>query len=132
MSAAAGRLGITSVGQVAVNVKDVQRAIGFYRDVMGLRYLFEIPNAAFFMAGDLRLMLGTAEKPELDHPASVLYYKVPDIHAAHQSLKEAGARMEDEPHLLARMPDHELWMCFFRDTEDNLLALMSEVRGGES
>ncbi|HEU4452163.1 MAG TPA: VOC family protein, partial [Longimicrobium sp.] len=104
MSAAAGRLGITSVGQVAVNVKDVQRAIGFYRDVMGLRYLFEIPNAAFFMAGDLRLMLGTAEKPELDHSASILYYKVPDIHAAHQSLKEAGARMEDEPHLLARMP----------------------------
>ena len=127
MSAAAGRLGITGVGQVAVNVKDVQRAIGFYRDVMGLRYLFEIPNAAFFMAGDLRLMLGTAEKPEFDHPASILYYKVPDIHAAHQSLKAAGARMEDEPHLLARMPDHELWMCFFRDTEDNLLALMSEV-----
>lgn len=132
MSAAAGRLGITSVGQVAVNVKDVQRAIGFYRDVMGLRYLFEIPNAAFFMAGDLRLMLGTAEKPELDHSASILYYKVPDIHAAHQSLKEAGARMEDEPHLLARMPDHELWMCFFRDTEDNLLALMSEVREQKS
>jgi predicted enzyme related to lactoylglutathione lyase len=132
MSAAAGRLGITSVGQVAVNVRDVQRAIGFYRDVLGLQFLFEIPNAAFFMAGDLRLMLGTAEKPEFDHPASILYYKVPDIHAAHESLKAAGARMEDEPHLLARMPDHELWMCFFRDTEDNLLALMSEVRGGES
>ena len=128
MSTATGQLGITEVGQIAINAHDVQRAIGFYRDVLGLRYLFEIPNAAFFMAGDLRLMLGTAEKPELDHPASILYYKVPDIHAAHQSLKEAGARMEDEPHLLARMPDHELWMCFFRDTEDNLLALMSEVR----
>jgi methylmalonyl-CoA/ethylmalonyl-CoA epimerase len=84
MSTAVGQIGITGVGQVAVNVRDVQRAIGFYRDVLGLRFLFEIPNAAFFMAGDLRLMLGTAEKPELDHPASILYYKVPDIHAAYE------------------------------------------------
>lgn len=128
MSTAAGQPGITGVGQVAVNVRDVRRAIGFYRDVLGLQFLFEIPNAAFFMAGDLRLMLGTAEKPELDHPASILYYKVPDIHAAYESLKTAGARTEDEPHFIARMPDHELWMFFVRDTEDNLLALMSEVR----
>lgn len=130
MSTAAGQVGITAVGQIAVNVQDVQRAIGFYRDVLGLHFLFEIPNAAFFMAGGVRLMLSTAEKPELDHPASILYYKVPDIHAAHQALEAAGTRMEDEPHLLARMPDHELWMCFFRDTEDNVLALMSEVRSG--
>ncbi len=132
MGAAVGQLGITGVGQVAVNVKDLQRAIGFYRDVLGLPFLFEIPSAAFFMAGGLRLMLGTAEKPEFDHPASILYYQVPDIHAAHGSLKAAGARTEDEPHLVARMPDHELWMCFFRDTEDNLLALMSEVREQKS
>jgi catechol 2,3-dioxygenase-like lactoylglutathione lyase family enzyme len=132
MSTAVGQLGISGVGQVAVNVRDVRRAIGFYRDVLGLRLLFEIPNAAFFMAGDLRLMLGTAEKPEFDHPASILYYKVPDIHAAYESLKAAGARTEDEPHLVARMPDHELWMFFFRDTEDNVLALMSEVRERKS
>ncbi|HEX8697029.1 MAG TPA: VOC family protein [Longimicrobium sp.] len=128
MSTAIGQLGITSVGQVAVNVHDLERAVAFYRDVLGLKLLFEVPKMAFFQCGEVRLMLGVPEKPEFDHPASILYYKVGDIHAAHEQLKAAGARMEDEPHLIARMPDHELWMCFFRDTEGNVLALMSEVR----
>lgn len=132
MSTAVGQLGITGVGQIAVNVRDLPRAVGFYRDVLGLRFLFEIPSAAFFMAGGVRLMLGTAEKPELDHPASILYYSVGDIHAAHESLKAAGVRIEEAPRMIARMPDHELWMLFLRDTEDNLLALMSEVRENPS
>ncbi len=127
MSAAAS-LGITGVGQVAINVRDVQRAVEFYRDVLGLRFLFQIPNAAFFDCGGLRLMLGTAEKPEFDHPASILYYKVGDIHAAYASLQAAGVRTEDAPHLIARMPDHELWMFFVRDPEGNHLGMMSEVR----
>ena len=121
--------GITGVGQVAINVHDVERAVGFYRDVLGLRFLFQIPNAAFFDCGGLRLMLGTAEKPEFDHPASILYYRVPDIHAAYAALQSAGAATEDAPHLVARMPDHELWMFFVRDPEGNLLGLMSELRG---
>jgi methylmalonyl-CoA/ethylmalonyl-CoA epimerase len=127
MSTAAS-LGITGVGQVAINVRDVQRAVEFYRDVLGLTFLFQIPNAAFFDCGGLRLMLGTPEKPEFDHPASILYYKVPDIHAAHASLQSAGVTTEDAPHLIARMPDHELWMFFLRDPEGNLLGIMSEVR----
>jgi methylmalonyl-CoA/ethylmalonyl-CoA epimerase len=121
-------LGITGVGQVAINVRDVQRAVEFYRDVLGLRFLFQIPNSAFFDCGGLRLMLGTAEKPEFDHPASILYYKVDDIHAAYASLQAAGADTVDAPHLIARMPDHELWMFFVRDPEGNHLGLMSEVR----
>ncbi|MBV9107945.1 MAG: VOC family protein [Gemmatimonadetes bacterium] len=128
MNGTTGKIGITDVGQVSVNVKDVQRAIGFYRDVLGLPLLFEIPNAAFFQAGSVRLYLAIAEQPEFDHPASVLYYKVSDIHAAFEGIRAAGAQVEREPHLLARMPDHELWMAFFRDTEGNLAALMSEVR----
>ncbi|HEX8672951.1 MAG TPA: VOC family protein [Longimicrobium sp.] len=127
MSTAAS-LGITGVGQVAINVRDVQRAVEFYRDVLGLRFLFQIPNSAFFDCGGLRLMLGTAEKPEFDHPASILYYKVDDIHAAYASLQSAGADTVDAPHLVARMPDHELWMFFVRDPEGNHLGLMSEVR----
>ena len=127
MSSAAS-LGITGVGQVAVNVRDVQRAVEFYRDVLGLRFLFQIPNAAFFDCGGLRLMLGTAEKPEFDHPASILYYRVYDIHAAYASLQAAGVQTEDAPHLIARMPDHELWMFFVRDPEGNHLGVMSEVR----
>jgi methylmalonyl-CoA/ethylmalonyl-CoA epimerase len=127
MSTAAS-LGITGVGQVAINVRDVQRAVEFYRDVLGLRFLFQIPNSAFFDCGGLRLMLGTAEKPEFDHPASILYYKVDDIHAAYASLQAAVADTVDAPHLIARMPDHELWMFFVRDPEGNHLGLMSEVR----
>jgi methylmalonyl-CoA/ethylmalonyl-CoA epimerase len=121
--------GIEAVGQVHVNVRDLPRAVAFYRDVLGLRYLFEIPGSAFFDAGNLRLMIGIAEGLENDHPASVLYYRVPDIHAAFATVKES-ARVEGEPHLIARMPDHELWMAFFRDPEGNLFALMSEVREG--
>ncbi|HEX8209941.1 MAG TPA: VOC family protein [Longimicrobium sp.] len=124
----AAPLSITGVGQVAINVRDVQRAVEFYRDVLGLRLLFQIPNSAFFDCGGLRLMLGTAEKPEFDHPASILYYKVDDIHAAYASLQAAGADTVDAPHLVARMPDHELWMFFVRDPEGNHLGLMSEVR----
>jgi len=73
------------------------------------------------------LMMSQAEKPEFDHPASILYFRVAEIQAAHQTLRARGVRFEDEPHLVARMPDHELWMTFFRDMDNNLLALMSEV-----
>lgn len=123
-----GTAGIIDVGQVSINVHDVQRAIGFYRDVLGLPLLFEIPNAAFFQAGGVRLYLAKPETPELDHPASILYYRVADIHASAAAIREGGAQVEGEPHLIARMPDHELWMVFFRDTEGNTAALMSEVR----
>jgi methylmalonyl-CoA/ethylmalonyl-CoA epimerase len=120
-------VGITDVGQIAVNVHDVQRALGFYRDVLGLPLLFEIPNAAFVQAGSVRLYLAIAEKPEFDHPSSVLYFRVPDIQAAFTRLRLAGTPIEGEPHLLARMPDHDLWMGFYRDPEGNVGALMSEV-----
>jgi methylmalonyl-CoA/ethylmalonyl-CoA epimerase len=82
----------------------------------------------FFDCAGVRLMLSMAEKPEHDHPASVLYYKVDDIRGAVAELKERGAEFLDEPHLIAKLPDHELWMTFLHDTEGNTLALMSEVR----
>ena len=128
MNAAVTSNGITRLGQIAINAHDIDRAAGFYQDVLGLRLLFKAPpGLAFFDCGGVRLMLSRPEKPEFDHASSVLYFAVPDIHAAHRNMKEAGARFEDEPHLIARMPGHDLWMTFFRDTEENLLALMSEV-----
>jgi methylmalonyl-CoA/ethylmalonyl-CoA epimerase len=128
MSATATGIGITQLGQVAINAKDVERAAAFYQDKLGLRLLFKAPpGLAFFDCGGVRLMLSGAEKPELDHPSSVLYFSVPDIQAAHGKLKEGGVHFEDEPHMIAKMPTHELWMTFFRDSEGNLLALMSEV-----
>jgi methylmalonyl-CoA/ethylmalonyl-CoA epimerase len=72
-------------------------------------------------------MIDRPEKPEFDHPSSVLYFAVPDIQSAHAQLKQSGVHFEDEPHVIARMPDHDLWMTFFRDSEDNLMALMSEA-----
>jgi hypothetical protein len=72
-------------------------------------------------------MLDKPEKAEFDHPSSILYFQVGDIQATYERLKVAGAKFEDTPHLLARMPKHDLWMTFFRDSEENLLALMSEV-----
>src|SRR5579863_7947549 len=122
-------IGIMRLGQVAINAQNVERAAAFYQDVLGLRLLFKAPpGLAFFDCGGVRLMLTRPEKPEHDHASSILYFAVPDIQEAYQKMKENGARFEDEPHLIAKMPDHDLWMTFFRDSEDNLLGLMSEVK----
>ena len=117
----------STIGQISVNVHDLPRAVAFYRDVLGMQFLFEVPNMAFFKVGNVRLMLGRPERPEFDHPASVIYYTADDIRKTHKHLVENGVMFESSPHLIAEMPDHELWMAFFRDTEDNLLALMSEI-----
>ena len=119
---------IQSIGQIAINTHDVQRSVAFYRDALGLDYLFEAGPLAFLMCGDVRLMLSVAESPEFDHPSSTLYFRVDDIHAARAELSGRGVPFDDEPHLIAKMPDHELWMTFFRDPDRNLHGLMSEVR----
>lgn len=122
-------VGISRLGQIQVRAHDVERATAFYRDVLGLKFLFKAPpSLAFFDCGGVRLMIDRPEKPEFDHASSILYFAVPDIQAAHAQMKQHGVRFEDEPHMIARMPDHDLWMTFFRDSEDNLMALMSEVK----
>jgi methylmalonyl-CoA/ethylmalonyl-CoA epimerase len=120
--------GLTQIGQIAINVQDVERATAFYRDTLGMRFLFAFPGLAFFDCGGVRLMLTRAEDPKLDHPASMLYYRVAEIEATHQALAARGVRFEQGPHLVARMPDHELWLADFYDSEENLLALMAEKR----
>lgn len=121
---------VTSIGQIALTVRDVDRAVAFYRDVVGLRFLFRTGELAFFDCGGVRLMLSRPEKAEFDHPASILYYKVADIAAATATLEARGAVVEQRPVLVAKLPDHDLWMSFFRDPESNVFALMSEVRRG--
>ncbi len=116
------------IGQIAVIVHDLERAVAFYRDVLGMRFLFQVPRMAFFDCGGVRLMLGLPERPEFDHPASILYYQVDDIHAAHDALAEAAVAFEEKPHLVAKLADHDLWIGFFRDSEGNPVALMSELR----
>jgi methylmalonyl-CoA/ethylmalonyl-CoA epimerase len=118
------------IGQIAVPVLDLERAVAFYRDILGLRFLFQpSPTLAFLDCGGVRLMLDVPGEAEFRHPASILYYKVSDIHTTWSDLRDRGVEFRDDPHLIARMPDHELWMTFFRDTEGNTLALMGEVRG---
>jgi methylmalonyl-CoA/ethylmalonyl-CoA epimerase len=129
MNIATTGIGISRIGQIAINAHDVERAAAFYQDTLGLKLLFKAgPGLAFFDCGGVRLMVTRPEKPEFDHPGSILYFAVPDIQAAQAAMKEKGARFEDEPHVVARMPDHDLWMTFFRDSEGNLMGLMSEVR----
>ncbi len=120
-------LGLGEIGQIGITVSDLARAVEFYRDQLGMCALFQVPGLAFFDCQGIRLMLSAAEKPAETY-SSILYYKVPDIHAAHRELARRGVAFEREPHLVARLPGHELWMAFFRDPDRNLLAVMSEVR----
>lgn len=121
-------IGLGTIGQISMRATDLPRAVAFYRDVLGVRHLFDAgPELSFFDCGGVRLMLSKPEK-EFDHPGSVLYFRVDDIHTAHRILSARGVEFIDAPHLVARLPDHELWMTFLHDTEGNTLALMSEVR----
>lgn len=121
-------LGLGTIGQISMRATDLPRAVAFYRDVLGVRHLFDAgPELSFFDCDGVRLMLSKPEK-EFDHPGSVLYFRVDDIHTAHRILSARGVEFIDAPHLVARLPDHELWMTFLHDTEGNTLALMSEVR----
>lgn len=121
-------MSITHIGQIAINIKDTDRAIDFYQNKLSLPMLFRAGQLAFFQSGQTRLMLSKAEKPELDHPSSILYFSVIDLPAAYAEMKSRGVAFIDEPHLIAKLPDHDLWMCFFKDSEGNTLGLMSEVR----
>ena len=130
--AAAGP-GIQRIGQIAVPVQDLDRAVAFYRDVLGLRLLFQAPpGLAFFDCGGVRLMLSLPEGPEAGRAASIIYYQVDDLSAAWAAVTARGATPaafdQAEPHLIAKLPDHDLWMAFIQDSEGNLLGLMSEVR----
>ena len=128
-AAPAASFGLSAIGQIGVTVTDVDRAIAFYRDTLGMKLLFQVPNMGFFDCAGVRLMLSRSERSGETY-SSILYFKVPQIQQTFETLTARGAAFEGEPHLIARMPDHDLWMAFFRDPDRNLLALMSEVARG--
>lgn len=119
---------IENIGQIAIRARDLDASVAFYRDTLGLDFLFDAGPLAFLMCGGVRLMLAVPENDEVDHPSSTLYFRVPDLPAAYSELGDRGVEFVGEPHLIAKLPDHELWMAFFRDPDGNLLGLMSEVR----
>ncbi len=118
--------GLAEIGQIAISVTDVNRAAAFYRDALGMKFLFEFPGLAFFDCAGVRLMLSGAEqRAQTDN--YILYFKVPEIQESYRALLSRGVAFESEPRLIARMPDHDLWIAAFRDPDRNLLALMCEV-----
>ncbi len=119
-------LQIETVGQIALTISDADRSQVFYGDVLGLRLLDRYGPLLFFDAGNLRLMLG--EGPEVTPGNGCVYFKVPDIEAVHAALAARNVPFQDGPKLIARMPDHELWMAFFQDPDGHQLALMTEKR----
>jgi catechol 2,3-dioxygenase-like lactoylglutathione lyase family enzyme len=130
-TAAGGGFGVTRIGQIAMTVGDLPRAVAFYRDVLGMTFLFEAPPAmAFFDCGGVRLMLTLPEQagPVAGQQfAAILYYAVDDIQGAAAALEARGVRFEQPPHVVARLPHADLWMAFLRDADGHMLALMSEV-----
>jgi len=130
MKSDASEVALNEIGQIALTITDLDRAVAFYRDTLGLKHLFSAPpGLAFFAAGNLRLMLSRPEKQDSERFSSALYFKVAEIEKVHDFLASRGVKFEAAPHLVAKMPDHELWMAFFRDPDRNLLALMCEKRG---
>lgn len=120
--------GLGAIVQIAVNVHDVERAANFYQQKLGMKLLFRAPpNLAFFDCDGIRLMLSPPAKPEFDHPSSIIYFKVADIQQATRTLTERGVTFEEQPTFVANMGSYDLWLASFRDSENNMLALMSEV-----
>src|SRR3954467_6496886 len=120
--------GLSHISQIAINCQDSDRATEFYRDKLGMKFLFSAGKLSFFDCDGVRLMLSPPEKAEFDHPSSILYFKVEDINGQYEEMKSRGVQFEDKPHIVAPMPSYDLWMVFFRDSENNLLGLMSEVK----
>lgn len=119
---------IDKIGQIAIAVNDVPRAVHFYCEVLSLTFLFEAsPNLTFVKCGDIRLMLTTQQGEVSDHHTSVVYYQVDDIEQTTLDLKAKGVVFEREPQCAAKMADHDLWLGFLRDPDNNLVGIMAEV-----
>lgn len=124
--------GLATIEQIAVNAHDIDRATDFYRDKLGMKHLFSVPpNLAFFDCDGIRLLISLPAKPEFDHPSSIIYFNVADIQTAYETLKARGVEFEEAPTFVADMGTYDLWLAAFRDSENNLLALMGHVPKSE-
>ncbi len=119
---------IDGISQISVTAYDLERGIEFYRDILGLNFLFDTGNMAFFDCGGIRLMLSLPEKEEFRHQSSIIYFHTQNIDAAYDLLSKKGVRFEDKPHSIAKMDAYDILMVFFRDTEGNMLSLTGEIK----
>ena len=121
-------LHLDRIGQILIPVQDIARATRFYRETLGMSFLFEVPRMAFFDCGGVRLMLGLPEEGKEANMSPIIYYRVDDIHAAFEALRDRGVTVESEPHFVAKLASGDLWMGFVRDSEGNMLGIQSETR----
>jgi methylmalonyl-CoA/ethylmalonyl-CoA epimerase len=119
---------IQKIGQIGVPVKDLEAAILFYKDTLGLTLLFKTQSMAFFECNGIRLLLSLPEQEQFAYSSSVLYFQVDNIMDTYEAMLEKGVSFIDKPHLIAKMGQTETWMTFFKDTENNTHAFMSEVQ----
>ena len=119
------------IGQIALTVRNLAESKRFYQETLGMKFLFDAGSMIFFQCGTVRLLLGLAEKPvEAESVAgsrTTLYFRVAEIEAVCAVLRLQGVEFVQDPHLIAKMPDHDLWMAFVKDPSGNVLGLMSEV-----
>src|ERR1700738_1930031 len=123
---------LEKIGQIALTVTDLARAKNFYLNTLGMRFLFETGPLVFFQCGDIRLMISTGESAGAPRGGTIIYFKVEDIHAVYAALRERKVEFIDAPHLIARMPDHDLWMTFLKDSDGNVLGVMCEIPSASS
>jgi methylmalonyl-CoA/ethylmalonyl-CoA epimerase len=127
---------LKTLGQIAITVRDLAVSTAFYRDTLGMKFLFDAGSMTFFQCDSVRLLLGTAEGDSSDTPlapsSTILYFTVDDLIQTHASLLTRGVSFSQEPHLVAKMSDHDLWMAFLKDPEGNTIGLMNEVRTSET
>ncbi len=117
---------LDEIGQVALTVSDLKRSRDFYQNILGIQFLFDAGGMSFFQCGKIRFALGASDKP-LSPSGTILYFRVPEIHAAHAQLAARGVEFMQAPNLVAHMPDHDLWLAFLRDPDNNPVGLMCEV-----
>jgi methylmalonyl-CoA/ethylmalonyl-CoA epimerase len=122
---------LETVGQIAITVSNLERSRSFYWNRLGMKFLFDAANMAFFQCGSVRFMLGTASKP-VQSGGTVIYFRVDDIHATHAALAAKGVEFMQKPHLVARMPEYDLWMAFLADPDQNPIGLMCEIQRDEA
>ena len=123
-------LSLNRIGQIAIATQDVDRAEAFYRGVLGLRKLYRFGDLLFFDCCGVRLLIERSANPESIRSASPIYFTVPDIALSVRELEQRGLVFTSKPHLIAEMDDHDLWMAFFADPDDHILALMQEAPKG--
>ncbi len=117
---------LDEIGQIAVTVSDLSRSRDFYETILGMKFLFDAGTMAFFQCGKIRFAIGTSPKPAAPG-GTILYFRVADIHKTHEHLAAKGVAFVQKPHLVAKMPDHDLWLAFLDDPDKNPIGLMCEL-----